>query len=115
MCTASDADDQQNYYISVVLPNKSKAFAKSLGIKTKTDKVDAKVLGQMGLERSLKQWSPLSDNLRTLKQLARERVSLLNEKVALMNKLHARHHAYAPSKEVIKRLKQRLKFSYLVQ
>lgn len=103
--------DRQQYYISVVLPNKSKAFAKSLNIKTKTDKVDAKLLGQMGLERNLKQWAPLSDNLRLIKQLTRERVSLLDEKVALMNKLHARHHAYAPAKDVIKRLNQRLRLT----
>lgn len=103
--------DQQQYYISVVLPNKSKAFAKSLNIKTKTDKVDARLLGQMGLERNLKQWAPLSNNLRLIKQLTRERVSLLDERVALMNKLHARHHAYAPAKEVIKRLNKRLKLA----
>lgn len=101
--------EQQHYHISVVLPNKSKAFAKSLNVKTKTDKVDAQILGQMGLERNLESWAPMSANLFTIKQLTRERVSLLDEKVALMNKLHARHHAYAPSKEVIKRLEQRLK------
>jgi transposase len=100
--------DQQAYSISVVLPNKSKAFAKSLNIKTKTDKVDAKLLGQMGLERNLKQWTPLSDNFRTIKQFTRERVSLLEEKVALMNKLHARRHAYESATEVIKRLNKRL-------
>ena len=104
-------DQQKDYCISVVLPNKSKAFAKSLNLKTKTDKVDAEMLGQMGLERDLKQWAPLSDNIRSIKQLTRERVSLLDEKVALMNKLHARNHAYAPSKEVIKRLNKRLKLN----
>lgn len=101
--------DEQHYHISVVLPNKSKAFAKSLNVKTKTDKVDAQILGQMGLERNLEPWAPMSTSLFAIKQLTRERVSLLDEKVALMNKLHARQHAYAPSKDVIKRLQQRLK------
>ena len=101
--------DQKRYRISVVLPNKSKAFAKSLNVKTKTDEVDAKILGQMGLERELEQWQPISQSLRQIKQLTRERINLLDEKVALSNKIHAQNHAYAPSREVIKRLKQRLK------
>ena len=103
--------DQGNFYISVVLPNQSKAFAKSLGIKTKTDKVNANALGQMGLERDLKKWEPLSDNIRLIKQLTRERVALLDEKVALMNKLHALRHSHSPAKEVIERLEQRLQLT----
>lgn len=100
--------DQEFFHISVVLANQSKAFAKSLGVYTKTDKVDAQCLGKMGLERDLKEWMPMSDSLRTIKQLTRERVALLDEKVALMNKLHALKSAYQPSKEVIKRLNKRL-------
>ena len=46
--------DHTDYRISVLLPNKSKAYFKSLNIKTKTDKIDATVLGQMGIERNLK-------------------------------------------------------------
>jgi transposase len=103
--------DQGNYHISVVLANQSKAFAKSLGINTKTDKVDARMLGQMGLERDLKQWAPMSTNIRTIKQLTRERVTLLDEKVALMNRMHAHNHAYQPSKKVVKRLKNRLQWT----
>jgi len=99
---------QTDYHISVVLPNQSKAYAKSLNLKTKTDKVDAKMLGQMGLERALKKWEPISDKMLLLKQLTRERVNLIDEKTALSNKLHALQHAFNSSKDVIKRLKQRL-------
>lgn len=103
--------DKGNYYLSVVLPNQSKAFGKSLGIITKTDEIDARILAQMGLERDLKKWAPMSNNLRTLKQLTRERVTLLEEKVALMNRSHALNHAYRPSSEVVKRLKKRLNWT----
>ena len=103
--------DQGNYHLSVLLPNQSKAFAKSLGINTKTDKVDAQILGQMGLERNLKKWAPMSNDLRVLKQLTRERVTLLDEKVALDNRLHALNHSYRPSNEVVKRLRKRLKWT----
>jgi len=78
---------------------------------TKTDKVDAQCLGKMGLERDLKKWAPASDNLRTIKQLTRERVALLDEKVALMNKLHALKWAYQPSKQVVSRLNKRLQLA----
>jgi len=100
---------ENNYLVSVLLPNQSKAFAMSLNLKTKTDKVDARMLGQMGIERDLPKWLPLSDNMRILKQLTRDRVSLLDEKTALSNKLHALNHSYKPENSVIKRLKQHQK------
>jgi len=103
-------DQKKGYHISVVLPNMSKSYFKSLNIKSKTDKIDAKFLGQMGLERDLKEWQPVSDHLRMLKQLTRDRVSLLAQKTALSNRLHALNHSYQPHKQVTKRLKQQLKF-----
>lgn len=100
--------DKTDFHLSVVLPNMSKAYAKSLNLKSKTDKIDAKMLGQLGLERNLKQWQPLSDNIFIIKQLTRDRVSLIEEKTALSNKLHALNHSYQPHKEVKKRLKSRI-------
>lgn len=97
------------YRVSVVLPNQSKDYGKSLNLKTKTDKQDAKMLGQMGTERDLTQWQPVSTKMRVLKQLTRDRVSILREKTAISNKLHALDHSYEPNKGVIKRAKQRLK------
>lgn len=102
-------NDKTGFHISVVLPNMSKAYAKSLNLKSKTDRVDAKMLGQMGLERGLPKWRPLSGNIFILKQLTRDRVSLLDEKTALSNKIHALGHSYRPHKEVVKRLKSRIK------
>ena len=101
--------DDNGYVASVVLPNQSKAYAKSLNLKTKTDKIDAKMLGQMGIERDLPQWQRASTKMRILKQLTRDRVSLLEEKTAISNKLHAINHSYESNKGVIKRMKQRIK------
>ena len=98
----------QGYYVSVVLPNQSKAYAKSLNQKSKTDKEDARMLGQMGIERDLSQWESISPKMLVIKQLTRDRVSLLDEKIAISNKLHALDHSYEPNKNVIKRMKQRL-------
>lgn len=101
--------DKTDFHISVVLPNKSKAFAKSHNIKTKTDAVDAKVLALMGLERNLTAWHPLSPNMLTIKQLSRDRISLIEEKIALTNKLHALKHSYRPNKDVMKRMNERFR------
>jgi len=40
----------------VVLPNKSKKYLEYLGFKSKTDKIDAQDLAQMGAEQQLKLW-----------------------------------------------------------
>jgi len=101
--------DDAGYFVSVILANQSNSYAKSLNLKTKTDKVDAKMLGQMGIERELFQWRRLSPNMRIIKQLTRDRVNLLNEKTMILNKMHALSYSFDPNKQVVKRFKQRKK------
>lgn len=100
--------NDNSYVVNIVLANQAKAYAKSLNLKSKTDAIDAKMLGQMGIERALEQWQPISDNMRVVKQLSRDRVTLLEEKTAISNRLHALNHSFRPDKSVIKRIKQRL-------
>lgn len=100
---------EQNYSVSILLANTVKAYLRSLNVKTKTDKSDAKCIAQMGIERKLKIWQPISSQMRQLKQLTRERGSIQKEKVALKNKLHASNHSHLPNKTVIKFIKQRIK------
>lgn len=99
----------QGYCVHVILPNMGKSYAKSLNLKTKTDKVDANMLGQLGIERDLFEWQPASDNMFEIKQLCRDRVQLLQEKTAIENKKHALNHAYQPNKMVVKRMEARIK------
>lgn len=94
--------------VSVLLPNKSKAYAKSLNIKSKNDVVDARILGQMGLERLLEAWQPASSSMRRLKRLTRERVTLQEHKTVILNQLHAIISAHEPEKDTQKRYKQLL-------
>ena len=101
-------DDGGGWHTSILLPNKSKAYAKSLGVNTKTDKVDAKLLGMMGIERDLKKWVPISPKMYTIRQLCRERVSLLEERTSVSNKLHALSHSHAPQEASKGRMKERL-------
>ncbi len=58
--------------VSVVLPNKAKHYLRSLGHKSKNDKIDARGLAQMGLEQHLPLWQPLSKEIYTLRMLTRQ-------------------------------------------
>lgn len=100
----------KDYRVCVILPNKTWAYAKSLDYKSKNDKVDAKKLAQMSLERELPQWIPPSDNMLTIKRLCRERAELVDEKIAFSNRLHAKKHAHAPLKSSLKRAQGAIKF-----
>lgn len=99
---------EQGCQVHVVLPNKAKSFAQSLNLKSKNDASDARMLAQMGLERRLELWQPQSTQMRSLKQLSRERTSLLEERTALLNRQHALLHSYEPCAQSLQRLKERL-------
>lgn len=45
---------EQDFLLHVILPNQVKKYAGSLGLRSKTDTIDARILAQMGLERKLK-------------------------------------------------------------
>ncbi|MEZ4691334.1 MAG: transposase [Ignavibacteria bacterium] len=60
----------KNYQVSVLLPNKTKHFNKTLDNKSKTDKLDASALAQFGLEKQLKAWTPPSAIIEDIKELA---------------------------------------------
>lgn len=95
--------------VHVLLPNKTKYFAKSLDIKTKTDKVDAAMLCRIGLERNLTLWQPPSPFMKEIKSLCREARSLKQEAVRIKSKLHAYEYSYKPIKRTMTRLKQQLR------
>ena len=101
-------NDNTGYYISVILPARAKYYFKSLSIKTKTDKVDAKMLSQYGLERKLKAWNPPNYKLKVLKLLTREyrdNKKMINQ---LKNQLHAKQSSYKPNPNGISRLKKKI-------
>jgi transposase len=100
---------KQGYTINVVLPNKAKAFMKSLNQYSKNDKIDAQALAQMGLERVLDTWIAPSDNTLKIKHLSRERQMLMSEQTCVKNQLHAFQHGYEAEKSTEKRFDTRLK------
>jgi transposase len=94
--------------VCVILPTKSKQYFKSLNIKSKTDKIDAQYLAQMGLERKLEEWQAPDSIMLELKQLVRERHALVVDQTRLMCQRHAKRFSYSPKKEILDRIEQRL-------
>lgn len=92
--------------VSVLLPHTVKKYAESLNTKSKTDDIDAKILGQMGVERVLPEWKLSSKIYRELKKLTRERQKLVKMRTMLKNQLHAEKHSAEPMETVIKSIKE---------
>ena len=102
--------EQERIIVHVLLPNMAKKYFESLNIKIKTDKVDSKVLGQMGLERMLKPWVLSSKIYRKLRTLSREKGQMIRERTIIKNQLHAETHTAEPLKRTITRYKNRIKY-----
>lgn len=77
------------YRVSVVLPNKSKKYMQSLGLRSKTDSIDARGLARMGAQQRLAVWQPLSEFYFTLRTLTRHLQSLQQTRNSLSNQRHA--------------------------
>lgn len=99
-----------DHIIHVLLPNKAKKFADSLNIKSKTDKVDSKILGQMGVERSLLKWSLSSKIYRVLRTLVRERQQVIKERTRCKNQLHAETYSAEPLRTTLTRMRNHIKY-----
>lgn len=94
--------------VSVILAKQVKTYAQSLNIKSKTDDIDARVLAQMGVERKLSSWSAVSKQMRTLKQLSRERNALIEQQTVVKNQLHSLKHSHEPEQRSINRIEKHL-------
>lgn len=95
--------------IIVLLPNKAKAFSKTLSVKTVNDKVSAQMLSQFGLEKKMDAWQPPQKVFNELKQLTRERDQLMDEQTQIKNQFHAVTSGAWVNQRTVKRMNQRLK------
>ena len=96
--------------VSVVLANKMKHFAKSLNMKTKTDKADAQMIAQYGLERPLDWWKPMMPQMKNLRDLCRERLSLKKDLVRSKCQVHGLKHAHSTLSVVLQVKEQQIEF-----
>ena len=96
--------------VSVQLASNVKNFGKSLNIKTKTDKSDADVMAQMGIERQLEKWEAPIAVYRRLRQLTRERLALVEQKGVIKNQKHALEFTHSPNNQTVSRLDEHIAF-----
>lgn len=68
-------------------PRKAHHFHQSLGLRNKTDAIDARSLGLMGQQRRPQPYQPLSPEYQALRDLVRHRRSLVQMRVAEENRL----------------------------
>lgn len=94
--------------VSIVLPNKISNYAKTLDIKTITDKSASQAIARFGLERQLEVWQPPLKIFNDLRQLCREREQLVHERTMLKNELHAERTSATSSESSVNRTKKRI-------
>ena len=104
-CFLADGGHQ----VSVVLPNRASTYAKSLEVKTITDREASRSLCRMGLEKKMATWSKPDPVFVMLKQLTREREQLQKSKTICMNQRHAEKQSAWPNQESLRRVEKRLK------
>lgn len=95
--------------VSIVMPNKVTNFFRTLEVKTVTDKSMAAAITLFGLSKKLEDWVPPQAAFRELRQLTRERDQLIAERTMLKNQLHAEQTEAYPGKNIISRMKERIK------
>jgi len=100
--------DEQGLEVSIVVPNKISNYARTLTVKTVTDKTASEAIARFGLERNLDQWSRPKGIFKKLRQLTRERGQLVEERTVLKNQLHAEQAQAEPYKKSIERIKKRV-------
>ncbi|MCK5538569.1 MAG: IS110 family transposase [Bacteroidales bacterium] len=99
--------------VSVHLAQKVKYFAKSCNLKTKTDKVDSKMIAEFGIEKNLigtDLWTPPSKDFKMIRDLAREHTSLKQAQSSMKSQLHALSHSHEVNKKVVNMKKQQISF-----
>ena len=78
----------QGFKVAVVNPARPHHYAKSLGKRIKTDKVDARVLAEFGKNHELTLFAPPPDEARLLIRLVRMRSDLVSMRSQAKNRLH---------------------------
>lgn len=95
-------------HVVVVLPSRASSYAKSLEVKTITDKEASRSLCRMGLEKKMDLWQKPDPIYNNLKQLTREREQLQKSKTICLNQIHAENKSAWPNQRSLDRASERL-------
>lgn len=93
--------------VSIVLPNKVNAFAKTCTSKKQNDQQASKVLAEFGCVKHVDEWQPPHPLFAALKQLTREKYQLQQELTLIKNQLHAEQTKAIITAASVKRMKAR--------
>jgi len=100
----------QKQNVAVLQPGRVKHYIQSTEVKNKTDRIDARMLCKMGLERPLQAWIPPSEQMRRLRALTRERQNLVEQAAELSVQREAVGHQHDPLSGTLKRFDQHRTF-----
>ena len=104
---------ERDCLVSVQLAQKIKYYAKSCNLKTKTDKVDSKMIAEFGIEKNLsgtELWTPPSKSFKMIRDLSREHTSLKEACSTAQSQLHALQQAHSVHPRVIALKQQQIEF-----
>lgn len=102
--------NNQKHKVHVALPNKISNYIKSLNVKSKTDKLDSKLIAGYGLERNLEKWEPMSPEYRSIRDLCRELLSIKKEMQRTKCQFHAMKKSHNKLNTVLKIKEQQIVF-----
>jgi transposase len=98
----------QGLGVSIILPNKISNYARTLTVKTITDKTASEAIAQFGLERKTDSWSQPKPIYKKMRQLTRERSQVIVERTMVKNELHAEKSEAEPNKSSLMRCAKRI-------
>ncbi|MFI3261848.1 MAG: IS110 family transposase [Rikenellaceae bacterium] len=78
-----------NQRVVIALPNKVKNYAKCLNIKSKTDKIDSKVIAKLGSQQQLMLWQPPKSIYRKMRALTRMYQDLKKQRLVFANHIES--------------------------
>jgi transposase len=101
---------ENNYKVSIVLPNKISNYMRTLELKTITDKSCSQAIAQFGLARKLALWFKPKTIYKELQQLTRERDQIVQERSIIKNQIHAENVEAEPNQKSMQRMQTRIRF-----
>ena len=105
--------DEREEAVSVQLAQKVKYFAKGCNLKTKTDKVDAKMIAEFGIEKDLANnglWTPPSKEFKLVRDLTREHTSLVGDRTRAKSQIHALERSFVSNSNVVDLKEKQVEF-----
>jgi transposase len=90
-----------DFAVFLATASRAKSYKKSAGLKSKTDKIDAKGLAMMGISHKFKPMRPIAKFYYELRQWTRHHQALQEQKTIITNQQHALMHSSYVSAKVL--------------